>query len=449
MLYCGVDIGTTNVKAIMIDDQGEVAARSFRKGSGSWFDDFSAVMDGLCDSVSGAELVLGITAQGGSFVFTDEHFHPVGPFVSWTEPAGEEYREKLETFFGIEPFYHKTGWPPAGWLALCKIRKELDLTAGLKSNFRYTATVPDFIHARLCGRFITDITSAQITGLCDFQQADYSEEVLNWAGLSRDHLADIQTSPGVLAEAVTTRWGKLTLTASSHDQYAAMEAAGLVPEKDIMLATGTAWVINFRSSLFFDDHSFAIHPGRDLHPDRFGHIITLGLIGKGFDKLLCRRNLSYEHLAEIEKRISCMPPNVEPLVSGQWLNAPEGETGTAQAVRDYMMYAGALVAYYCEKLEVSKEAGRIRMTGGAAKSGLWPKIIAEVTGLEVEIIDFFELTAFGAAKYAQGSAGIDPAAALPPSAVRTVAAPTDESIRRWFFNEQIHRIEEAGGIGYE
>ena len=75
----------------------------------------------------------------------------------------------------------------------------------------------------------------------------------------------------------------------SHDQYAAMEAAGLEKDKSVMLGTGTAWVINGRTSRpLFDDRQFQIHPGTDLHPDCYGFIITLWQIGAGFDRLLSR-----------------------------------------------------------------------------------------------------------------------------------------------------------------
>jgi sugar (pentulose or hexulose) kinase len=58
------------------------------------------------------------------------------------------------------------------------------------------------------------------------------------------------------------------------------------------------------------------------------------------------------------------------------------------------------------------------LTGGAARSLLWPQVLADVLGCPVSVPDHTETAALGAAILAGRAAGVlpdDPSAALPPT----------------------------------
>ena len=107
MIFCGIDIGTTNTKAVLIDSNGElidrlgIAAGLTEAGVEvvDWYEHFCDIFDYFASKgyITGNKVICSITAQGGSFVLLDEKFDPVSRSYSWTENADGLQTER----FGI------------------------------------------------------------------------------------------------------------------------------------------------------------------------------------------------------------------------------------------------------------------------------------------------------------------------------------------------------------
>jgi sugar (pentulose or hexulose) kinase len=383
MLFCGIDFGTTNTKAVLVDAEmtllGRVSFEVPAAGPGhplsaqTWLDHFYKVFDYFksIGAIRGEKVACSLTTQGGSFVFLDSKFIPIFPACSWMELAGEKTAKDLESVFGKAEYYQKTGWEPHAWLMACKIKEQLIKSA------RFAATVPDFIHARTFGRLVGDITNAEITGLYDFGRKCWDKEILDWAGIREEQLSEVQTEVKVLAEDVSIAGIKVTMVTSSHDQYAAMRGCGL-DEHSLMLATGSAWVINGKSrEPIFDPDQFLFHPGRDLVPGYFGFIHSFGPVGKEYEQVLQKK----------------------------------------ESVPEFMARTGKRVGEVLEKMGNRKKISKLLMTGGAVRSREWPGVIVKTCGLAVEAVRFDELTAFGAAMFARSAVlGKGPAHTWPKEA---------------------------------
>ena len=411
MLFCGIDIGTTNTKAIVIDEdakpRGKVhlsGAINTRNGTFSaelWYNHFCQILEEFNSQglMSDEKVFCSITSQGGSFTLLDGKYKPVSKVHSWMENSSEESAENMENILGKEPYYHKTGWQPDRWLTACKL-KDL-VTQGLIKNVKHIATVPDFIQARLTGDFVTDITNAQVTGICDYKDKRWSPNILDWIGIGQDFMPKIIAELKVIKEDVSTPVGRISLVTSSHDQYAATFAAGLQPDKSIMLGTGTAWVINGKSTEPVIDKNYLVHPGRDLLPNQFGFIVGQGAFGAGFEKLLTNLKLSKQDLPRIESTFA--PANLpkEPLKFDFNNGTIEGDFDPATSVRRYMEATASSVAYVLKKIQPKAE--KIIMTGGATQSAYWPQALANICNVSIETIDMPEFTAYGAALFAKAA----------------------------------------------
>jgi sugar (pentulose or hexulose) kinase len=456
MVFCGIDIGTTGTKAVVLAQDGHVldeAAFLAPVGAGAagaayWHDHFCRVMDFFVgrDRFVGEEIVCSVTGQGGSFAFLDEQYRPVGAACSWTTLAEDAAVCDLRETLGETAYYHLTGWPPHGWLAACKLRQKLE-NRQLPYEARYLATVPDFIYVQLTGKLSTDVTSAQITGLADFEQAQWSRDIVDWAGLQAEWLPPILPGLRVVAEGVRTGWGRLTLVSGSHDQYAAMEAAGLRSDASVMLGTGTAWVLNGRTGRpRFDDERLLIHPGRDLHPDRYGFIVTLWQIGAGFDRLLVNLGLTQSSLASLEDALAeeDIPRERVTVDLDAGTVKPTGEA--CLSVRRYMEWSGAEVAHALEDCGLGRGLEKVIVTGGAMKSQLWPQVLADICDLTVEAIDYPHFTAYGAGLHARAAVlGAGPTHRFPATAaIRTYAPQQAQRYRGWYEAVQRRRRTEQG-----
>jgi sugar (pentulose or hexulose) kinase len=401
MVFCGLDIGTTLTKAILLDREGFLLDTvQLSVGTETdWYGLFCRVLDYFSSQghFIDKEIVCSVTGQGGSFVLLDDQYQPVFEPYCWTELAEETTVQNLIETLGMRDVYQLTGWPPHGWLAACKLR-QIVAQGAMPTGARYIATVPDAIYARLTGHLITDITSAQITGLADFRQGNWSSAILRWVGITPKSLPVIETGLKVLFDQINTPWGRLTLVTGSHDQYAAMQAAGLEPNQSAMLGTGTAWVINSRTQRpIFDNDTFRIHPGRDLLPSRFGTITTLWQIGAGFDRL-CER-LGVQGSCFVQGIDLEEPPNESIEVDMETGSIHPAYIGT-MAVQRYMEWAASVVRSAMDRTGWLLSLDRMVVMGGAMASRIWPQIITDVCGIPVDAVDFPAFTALGAASYA-------------------------------------------------
>jgi sugar (pentulose or hexulose) kinase len=452
MVFCGIDIGTTSTKAVVLDRDGRVIDETTlpapATGEAYWHQHFCQVMDCFNQRgrFQGEEIACSVTGQGGSFVLTDEAFRPVGDACSWTELADETIVRDMIDTFGESGYYHLTGWPPHAWLAACKLRQSVERKQ-VPVNTRHIATVPDFVYAQLTDGLSTDITSAQITGLADFQRARWSSDILHWAGVSEGWLPAIQSRLGVLKDDLRTGWGRLTLVSGSHDQYAAMEAAGLARDTSIMLGTGTAWVINGRTSRpLFDDRRFQIHPGTDLHPNGSGFIVTLWQIGAGFDRLLSRLGVTHTSLPKLEDAV--MDTDVPRTCVRVHL-----DTGTVEragnaclSVKRFMEWSGSVVAHALDDCGLRRGLEKIVVTGGAMGSRLWPQAIADVCDLTVEAVECSQFTAYGAALHAREAllGPLEPHRFPSTAVVRTYTPQHRGEYRSWYQDHQKPVLDSIG-----
>ncbi|OHB59042.1 MAG: hypothetical protein A2Y12_18370 [Planctomycetes bacterium GWF2_42_9] len=443
-LFCGIDFGTSNTKAVLLDDQMLLLDRITLPVKQSfdidaeliWLSHFKNVIQyfkskGLLDY---NKVCCSITSQGGTFVFLDKKFRPITEPISWLENASMNTVKSLADFFTPEEYYRMTGWEPHPWLAVFKIKERLEKNK-LSGKLRYVSMIPEYIHAQLTGRFITDVTNAQITGLCDFRQLSWSEGVMNWAGLKTELLPQICSKPEIILEKLDIEGVKIDIFTSSHDQYALMHAADIQVDRDVLLGTGTAWVLNGRVSepLYKDD--FSIHPGRDIDEGCYGFIQTFGPVGNDFDKLLTELNIDYSHFSELRSQFPSLGIDVfsMPLCDNV-------DNKVSIAVKNYMDVTASKVLYAIERLGLDYQLQKLIMTGGATASSYWPQAIANLTRMVIETVDFPEMTALGAAKFARSTllkvrdtGGIH----WPKQAnVRYIEPKDTEKYREWYTRKQ-------------
>jgi sugar (pentulose or hexulose) kinase len=227
-----------------------------------------------------------------------------------------------------------------------------------------------------------------------------------------------------------------------------MEAAGLETDKSVMLGTGTAWVLNGRTSRpLFDDNRLLIHPGRDLYPGRYGFIVTLWQIGAGFDRLLVRLGLTKAALAQLEDALAREDVPHGPVTVALDTGAVKPEDDALLAVRRYMEWAASAVAHTLEGCGLARGLEKIVITGGAMQSRLWPQIIADVCNLTVEAVDCPHFTACGAALHARAALlGPGQSHRFPsPAVVRTYMPRQPQRYRAWYeeFQKRLLDVHEV------
>jgi sugar (pentulose or hexulose) kinase len=195
------------------------------------------------------------------------------------------------------------------------------------------------------------------------------------------------------------------LVNGGHDQYCAGIGAGIFNEEEILIATGTAWVIfkMLEKPVFDTERFFSI--GRNVKKDEFGFIYTIPTAGASL-RWFAEKVMNFEDegkLFEIIDRdyetISKISNNViyHPYLTGNYgpdfdvkkradFTGMEINHDFRDLVKAIMEGVGFQLRWILEVMkEVGIEAKKIKMSGGGARSRIWKQVIADITGLKILI----------------------------------------------------------------
>jgi sugar (pentulose or hexulose) kinase len=107
MVFCGIDIGTTSTKGIVLDERGRVVDEAtlptpMASARIYWYEHFCRTMQLFAERGQFADrsVACSVTGQGGSFVLLDAQYRPVGNVCCWTELAEDTIVQDLADAFG-------------------------------------------------------------------------------------------------------------------------------------------------------------------------------------------------------------------------------------------------------------------------------------------------------------------------------------------------------------
>jgi erythritol kinase len=444
----GLDLGTTNVKALLTSGDGEVLAVGAAPvqirhlpGGGveqDLEDIFAAALAAIGQLADAHDLsavrAVGVSAQGGAMQLADEAGTPVGPVISWLDARGRPWDEQVTAELGAEWFRRHVGHGRSG-LTVGQVLRLRVQQPGMLTDATRVGFVGDAIVRRLCGRAAHDATSLGLTMLYNPSLDREDPDLLDRLGLRREQLPDLlaATQPaGALLEEVAEPTGLpagIPVSPAIHDQYAAALGSGTVHAGDVMFGAGTAWVLLMVTDRLLapviDGAYVCRHPVRGL----FGQILSLGNGGSAVSWMAGLVGLADGSASQLDERMAAVPPGCEGLRCRPLLIPGGGaglaaETGGRLEGLQLSHTAGHLLRAVVEGLTcelarylqfVVGSAGRIErlvMCGPAAGGQVTPQIVADTTGLPLACAARSEMSALGAAVIARAllEPGADPAA---------------------------------------
>ena len=441
MLVIGLDVGTTGTKAVVADESGKILAGAYKEyelasseggawvsqNADDWWDAVVCTVRGALEKISDKNDVaaIGISTQGASMLAVDEDGRPLCEVITWMDSRAARETEYLSEKIGSEAIYKKCGWPltPAGDAA-----KILWLKNNRPEVFEGAHCFPstlEFINFHLTGKFVCDPTNAAIRQLFNIQSCRWDSEILDAIGISEERLPEV-IPMGALVGTLTKKAAEalglsenVKVFNGAHDQYCAALGSGAVEVGDMLLATGTAWVVLgvTKSLLYTENH---ICPG--IHPAKGKYGAMASLVSAG-SALKWYKNVidgDFKIMdAEAERRVqSARNLFVFPYVAGAGFphNRPDMSGAVIGFNLSHDKYDLALsfmegVAFEarCVLEEFAAQGMKIEklmMTGGAARSDLWSSIVGYVTGCEIYRMEEPETCSVGAAMTAFVGLGV-------------------------------------------
>ncbi len=438
MLYIGVDLGTSAVKLLLMDENGKIhkiVSKEYplyfphpgwsEQNPGDWYDQSLAGMKELtadCDKSRIAGISFGGQMHG--LVVLDREDAVIRPAILWNDGRTAAETDYLNEVVGKEKLSAYTANIAfAGFTA----PKLLWMKKNEPEHFAKIERImlpKDYLAYRLSGVHCTDYSDASGMLLLDVKNRCWSKEMLEICGISESQLPKLFESyevVGTLKDALAAELGfpkGVKIIAGAGDNAAAAVGTGTVGEGMCNISLGTSGTIFISSKSFGVDANNALHSFD--HADGCYHLMGCMLSAAScnkwwMDEILKTAEYAQEQ-AEItklgENTVFYLPylmgersPHNDPLARAAFIGMSMDTTRAdmTQAVLEGVAFG------LRDSLEVARSLGirieRTKICGGGAKSPLWKKIIANVMNVSVDVIESEEGPGYGGAMLAAVGCG--------------------------------------------
>ena len=438
MLYIGIDLGTSAVKLLLMDSQGNICnivSREYplyfphpgwsEQNPKDWYEQ---TMEGIRELLKGADKnqVAGISFGGQmhGLVLLDEQDQVIRPAILWNDGRTTEECDYLNNVIGKEKLSEYTANISFTGFTAPKI---LWVKKNEPENFARIKKImlpKDYIAYRLTGVHCTDVSDASGMLLFDVKNRCWSKEMCEICGVSEDQLATCYESyekVGCVLPEVADELGlphNVVVAAGAGDNAAAAVGTGTVGDNMCNISLGTSGTIFISSNHFGVDQNNALHSfaHADGHYHLMGCMLSAASCNKWWmDEIIGTKDYAAEQ-AQISKlgenHVYFLPylmgersPHNDPNARGTFIGMT---MDTSRADMTQAVLEGVAFALR-DSLEVAKSLGihleRTKICGGGAKSPLWKKMIANILNLKVDVIESEEGPAMGGAMLAAVACG--------------------------------------------
>lgn len=430
MLYIGVDLGTSAVKLLLMDQNGQIKKIASREYALSFphpgwseqnpYDWFSQSVDGLKELLSECDKseVVGISFGGQmhGLVTLDEHDKVIRPAILWNDGRTTAETDYLNNEIGKDKLSKYTANIAFAGFTAPKILWMQKNEPELWARVRKIMLPKDYLAYRLSGTFCTDYSDASGMLLLDVEHKCWSKEMLDICHVTEEMLPKLYESYEVVGTLKADIAGELGLSkevkiiAGAGDNAAAAVGTGTVGAGRCNLSLGTSGTLFISSDKFgVDDHN-ALHSFD--HADGGYHLMGCMLSAASCNKWWMDEILKTRDYPAEQKRITKLGENhvfYLPYLMGERSphNNPDARAmfiGMSMDTTREDMTQAVLegVAFGLrDSLEVARSLGikieRSKICGGGAKSPLWRTIIAAVMNVKLDIIESEEGPGYGGA----------------------------------------------------
>ncbi len=328
----GVDLGTTNTKALALADTGEILYECSRPSetiavpTGGELDpkhlaiDLIDLLQTVISEVRGKSserlTAIGLTGMAEAGCIVDLEGEPVIPIWLWYDQRGaaeaEELRAKYEDLFTSVSGIRMSS--VATIYKLSYLKKQIPFLSGLMMRW---FGVPEWAAWILTGEHFTDRTLAVRTGAYSLKSGDWSDEVLRLISLDRNLFPKIIPSfeqdiriSGFISEKLDIP-DTVRVKIAGHDDMAAAFGAGL-SENTWVDSTGTAEGIVAQAVPLPDARQtvrsrMSIAPGYE--PGKWALIAGVGTSGSLLSAVHEQTGLPYETIDLLAQEQAPYPEN--------------------------------------------------------------------------------------------------------------------------------------------
>jgi xylulokinase len=454
--FLGIDLGTSSVKALVVDETGRVRGTGraeypvhrprpdhAEQDPEDWWRATQAAVR-QATGWGGADVAIvgvGLSGQMHGTVLLDAEDKVLAPAIIWADQRTGKQVASITERVGAERLVEIAGSPVAAGFQAATIRWLQEERASLWWRTRRVLLPKDELRRRLVGTVATDPSDGAGTLLLDARWRDWSPEILDALEIEVDRLPPVQESTAVAGElraGVAEELGLapgLPVVVGAGDAAAGLLGAGILDPATLFLSLSTGAQV--------------MVPARGVHPDPGGRTHTFcaalepspehagwyqmgatlatgmamrwlreqvfDLRGEGTDDRIAtwagEAPIGAAGLLFLPYLAGERTPHMDPNARGAFLGltARHGRAELARAAMEGATFA--CLDAFAVLQEQGAAPDRIVVAGGGARSPVWRQMVADVFALPVHALATTDQAAMGAALLAAtGVRGVDPIA---------------------------------------
>ena len=452
MLYIGVDLGTSAVKLLLMNEQGgieKIVSREYplsfphsgwsEQNPEDWFTESMEGIKELTEGIDRREVAgIGFGGQMHGLVTLDKDDNVIRPAILWNDGRTGEETEYLNTVIGKDKLSQYTANIAFAGFTAPKI---LWMQKNEPENFKKVVKImlpKDYLAYRLSGSFCTDVSDASGMQLLDVPKRQWSDELLEILDIDKSLLAKVYESPevtGTILPEIAAKTGLSTSTVvvgGAGDNAAAAVGTGVVEDGKAFTTIGTSGVVFAHSNNISIDPKGRVHTFCCAVPGAW-HVMGVTQAA-GYSLAWFQENIGTEYArkakeqgcgafdlinADVQKtpiganRLIYLPylngertPHVDPNCRGVFfgLSSMHTTADMARAVMEGIQYS----LTDCNDIikEMGIEVSEMMACGGGAKNAVQRQMMADMFGCDVKTVTATEGPALGVAILAGVGAGL-------------------------------------------
>lgn len=443
-MYLGIDIGTSAVKALLLDDDDRIVAEASaplevsrpeplwsEQDPDDWWRAAQAAVEELAETATGFDALrgIGLSGQMHGATLLDAADRPLRPAMLWNDGRSAAECDALERT--VADSREITGNLAMPGFTAPKLLWTRSHEPELFARVARVLLPKDFVRLCLTGDHASDVSDSSGTLWLDVAKRRWSERMLEACGLAIDAMPALYEGPeitGRLRAEVADRWGcaRVPVVAGGGDQAAGAIGAGVVEPGKALLSLGTSGVYFVAGDAYRPNPERAVHAFCHALPGRWHQMSVLlsaascltwiaGASGARDEAELLDEIAAADRPSE---RLLFLPylsgertPHNDPNATGVFVGI---DHSTDRASLGRAVLEGVAFAF-ADAEEVLLEAGsrieQASVIGGGARSALWGRILASVLNRPLVYRSGGEVgPALGAARLARiGVSGGSPA----------------------------------------
>lgn len=442
-LHIGIDLGTSGIKAVLIEDLSRVIAVAAEPVAVSrpkvgyseqdadlWVATVFTCLDRLAASAPrkmAAVQGIGLSGQMLCALILDADLKPLRPAMLWNDQRA--LAECAELLAAVPDIGRRTNGTPDPGITAPKLMWLRKHEPALMDRARMLMLTKDYVRLALTGEVASEPSDAGGTQLLDVATGRWDAglcEAVGWDPLHLPPVVESWAEAGRLKPELRARWGMtgpVSVAAGAGDNMGSTLGAGGARPGDAVLTIGTSGVACIVDAAFHPGPERAILTSAHVAP---GVFLSMGVVMSAtasldwVGQLTGRRvpDLNAEATAFMAAEGPASAPVFLPCLTGirTPLNRPDMmgritglHPGVTPAMLAYATMEGVAFQFadcVAAQTEVGVRPERFTVVGGGTRSTLWLSLLATVLDRPVSLIDGADMAGpRGAARLAAVAAG--------------------------------------------